>query len=649
MRAISFAVLVLLTLPALAAQPTPIDYADASQVDAWLRHPVYGDPSFDAFERDAGNPIRRGKPPFAWPVNGFFFRDPVSGNWYVYVGDYVRGYVGAAPSRCFLLRSRDTGKTWEPIGEVLPRDPGMFDGDGGKRAGHMPDVSVAYDPADKRYHMLYDWGIDVMPGDPRQDGGIAYAVAERPEGPFVRDKRPLQTWKTTKLILGRYNRPYAQTLIRRKDDWLILADMDHAPNSWAIYAMTSKAARGPYSEPVLVRHVEDDYFHPPLMEGYPAFVHDGYVYAPTTSVARTRNFNCIFRAPLERAHEEAAWELWRHGSVWHAEDVENEHFGIWGQTFSGFVDDRDGVLHTMFPCRDENGMGTINLAHRKWDQPLKNGFHLSGNAGPSMTLLRKTYGDFELGAQFTLRGTAQLMWDHNGLLGPSAPTSDAIPHPLSQRRTMSLTLGSKEGTWSVTHSEGQAVEAAGKVGPRSDWHIALRRRGETMQFSLDGKTLWEGNVPMKPGGVGWYLQPDTHLSVSRFQITGEPRPATRTYFYMEALLDHGEALADWQERAGADAADFHANVGAVSKSGGQAVKWSVTGKRLRLWSPKGPDYGTVEFKLDGKPQGVVDLHEEKPTASSVIWTSEQLDGDYHAVVVQGKSGRFPVDSLEVED
>lgn len=56
------------------------DFARSVHVDAWLRHPVYGDPSFDAFERLPGNPIHRGAPPFEWPVNGFLFRDPVSGH-----------------------------------------------------------------------------------------------------------------------------------------------------------------------------------------------------------------------------------------------------------------------------------------------------------------------------------------------------------------------------------------------------------------------------------------------------------------------------------------------------------------------------------------------------------------------------------------
>ena len=83
----------LFSLAALGEETVPTDFADAAHLDAWHRHPVYGDPSFDAFERASGNPIHRGAPPFEWPVNGFLFEDPVSGNWYVYIGLYAEGYA----------------------------------------------------------------------------------------------------------------------------------------------------------------------------------------------------------------------------------------------------------------------------------------------------------------------------------------------------------------------------------------------------------------------------------------------------------------------------------------------------------------------------------------------------------------------------
>ena len=130
-----------------------------------------------------------------------------------------------------------------------------------------------------------------------------------------------------------------------------------------MFAITSPHPEGPYSERVLVRNVESEYFHPPLMEFFPAFAHDGYVYAPATSVALNRNFNVLFRSPIEQATEPAAWEVFRHGSVWHAEDVEHESHGLWGQTFSGQVD-AAGTLWAMFTSLDSKNWGTVNLAQR---------------------------------------------------------------------------------------------------------------------------------------------------------------------------------------------------------------------------------------------------------------------------------------------
>jgi hypothetical protein len=186
-------------------------------------------------------------------------------------------------------------------------------------------------------------------------------------------------------LLGRYQRTYAATLLRRKRDWMIVALMDHAPNSWALFGITAPKPEGPYGERVLLRNVESDGFHPPLLEYYPAFVHRGFMYAPATSVALNRNHNALFRAPLERAAEPSAWELIQNGSVWHAEDVENEAYGLWGQTLSGWVDG-NGVLQVSFHSRDPKGMGTINIAARPWKQPLRKvGFVMSGHQGPSLT------------------------------------------------------------------------------------------------------------------------------------------------------------------------------------------------------------------------------------------------------------------------
>jgi hypothetical protein len=89
-----------------------------------LRHAVLGDPSFDSFERRPGNPIVRGKPPFNWPVNGFLFEDPKSGNWNAYIGRYLTGYdirPDLPRTHCRVHRSKDGGVSWEELGPSSSR------------------------------------------------------------------------------------------------------------------------------------------------------------------------------------------------------------------------------------------------------------------------------------------------------------------------------------------------------------------------------------------------------------------------------------------------------------------------------------------------------------------------------------------------
>jgi hypothetical protein len=626
------------TLCQAALGATPVtDFAESQQADRWLRHPVYGDASFDAFERTPGNPIHRGRPPFEWPVNGFLFADPVGGKWYLYVGDYCQGYAARA-SRCILYRSTDRGQRWEYLGPVLQGDSAMFDRNGG-----TPDVSVVF--ADGRYHMLYDWGQvqDWM------RGGLAYAWAEQPEGPFHRAAKPItENWSLSPL-LGKYRRTYAGTLIRRRSDWLILGMMDAAPASWAMFAMTAAKPEGPYSQRQLVLNVESDRFHPPLMEGFPAFAYQGYVYAPATSVALNRNFQGVFRAPLDRATEAAAWEIYRYGSFWHAEDVEQEAYGLWGQTPACRIDSA-GILWAMFNSRDLQGMGTVNFARRPWNQPLRpRGLVLSGHQGPSLTCLRRAFRSFELEATLGVRGTARLCWDFHAPLGPDRPTSDATLHPLVRTRHRAVELSSTQ--WKVVSVDalGQTTTlASGSVAQRPKWLLSLHRQPDgCTTLAANGQPLWTAgairDAESAPGAIGLLVEAHSHLSVERFRIAGQPLESRLTYLFTEALLGAGEKAADWQERR---EASFRYGLGAVSRRGDARVKWNVVGTCMTLWSPRGPGFGKVEIRLDGQRQAVLDLHDNNSVASRPVWTSSRLPDAGHAVVLQGVSGVFPVDCLE---
>lgn len=617
------------------------DFAQSRYSERWLRHPVYGDPSFDSFERVPGNPIHRGAPPFEWPVNGFLFHDPVSGHDYIYVGEYTLGYLGR-PSRCVLYRSSDGAQSWTNLGVILQGDVASFD-----KGGHTPDVSVVFYAG--RYHMVYDWGELNF----NTEGGLAYAWAEKPEGPWHRAPQPITRNTTLPKLLGRYQRTYAATLIRRAHDWLIVAMMDAPPNAWALFTMTAPQPEGPWSERKLVRHVESDEFHPPLMEFFPAFTHKGNLYVPSTSVALNRNFNVLFQVPVERATDPNAWVIAQHGSLWHSEDVENETYGLWGQTFSGRVDAKE-TLWAMFNSRDEHGFGTVNLARRAWRQPLRNhGFVLSGHQGPSFTCLRETFREFNLDTTLQLRGTAMVFWDYRGVLGPNLPQSDATLHPLARTRFNAVQLSPTGWKVVCVDEKGRSTTlASGAVASRSTWQLNLqRKRNGCITLQSEEKELWasapEANFTNDDlGAIGLWVEPHTHLFVEKFQIEGKARSVNLNYLGLEALLGAGEDLANWQERA---TPDFRYNTGLVSKRPDARVKWNITGTRVTLWSPRGPEFGEAEVRVDGHRAAVVNLHAEKTEPSKPVWTSQKLRGSFHGIVLQSRTGLFPVDCLQVEE
>lgn len=102
-------------------------------------------------------------------------------------------------------------------------------------------------------------------------------------------------------------------------------------------------------------------YYPPFLEYFPAFVYGGYVYLPATSVSINRNYQYVQRVKVEDVTDPNKYEIFSAGSFWHPEDVENEYAGIWGQTFSAFVDSKNDSIYAMFPSKDKRDYGTINL------------------------------------------------------------------------------------------------------------------------------------------------------------------------------------------------------------------------------------------------------------------------------------------------
>ncbi len=648
----SIALVLLLTVPAAAETPSVIDYARVSQRNEWLRHPVYGDASFDSFTHHRANPVHRGQAPYEWPVNGFLFEDPVSRDWFLYVGHYRTGYRRDAehPSRATVFRSKDQGEHWEDLGPVFPAEEFTFEGEVSPMST-APDVAVVY--ADGRYHMSYDWSTRnttwANAASPSSDSnsGAAYAWAERPEGPYHRTVHPIVTTREQPLLKGKYRRTYASTILRRKNDWLVLTLTDSGPHfGWAYLGMTATSPDGPYSSPKLLLHPQRKGPHPPLMEFHPSFIHDGFIYAPATSVALNRNFQMMWRVPVEEAMNPDAWSIYQHGSMWHADPVEHEHYGIWGQTFSGFVD-HAGIFRVMFPSRDSQGMGTINIASRPWNAPYRDrGFHVSGHAGPSFVRLKRGGVVTHIAATLDVHGTVTLAWNAKGPVGPNRPAADASLHALMLRDYTGLRFGPKSWTLVTVTAQGKSqtiAQGALANSRRIDCALAWDENN-VATLTLHNNEVWSGQLPKNDAAIGILADTFSSAYVERFAITGKAAPAHTFYLHTEAILGAAQTMADWNT---VQDNHFKYGIGVVSHAPNVQGKWNISGTSAILWAPRGPRYGSADIYLNDVIKSRVTFHADRLTTSEPLLTITRLGNTYHSISLRNPEGAVPIDVLEV--
>lgn len=638
-----------------AARTATLDFAQGANADAWLRHPILGDPSFDSFRRGAGNPFVKGTAPFKWPVNVSLLLDPVSGHWYAYVGFYYEGYALAPegePTHCKVFRSVDRGQTWDLVGPIFDNRGFRFEGDA-YPASIAPDVCVVYH--DGRYHMCYDWctsnttWANASAPSGGADSGMAYAWAEKPEGPFHRSPRPILRTSEWQKLAGpgsRYRRVYASSLVRRAKDWLVISDLDSGAHyAWGEIGVTATDPAGPWSKPVVITSLEGDRYYPSPIEAFPAFAHGGYVYDPRTSVGLNRNFQAIFRAPIEKALDPEAWELWQHGSVWHAEHAPHEAYGIWGQTLAARVD-KDGTMHALYPSRHaEGGVGTLGYASRPWTQPLrKSGFTITAHGGRTISLTRAAYDTFDLAAEVVLRsGTARLAWACGMPLGAEG-RADGRPHRLCWTRHRALEL--TRDRWRVVEAgetPDATVVAEGPLAADDPRAVRIKAGAGRAAVTISGQPVWSGAMPSETGPLGLLLEPGTHLTVDKLAITGAPQTAVHTWLCSEGISGAGVAEHAYEK---VDGSQWRFGTGALCKNPHERLKWAFRGSGFRLWLPRGPEFGRIAVKLDGVPLGEIDLSGPAAASAPVLERKRIADG-FHALVVTGLSGTtLPVDCLE---
>jgi hypothetical protein len=624
------------------------DYALLLQKNDWSHHYAYGSPSWDTFERFSNNPIYRGSKGMEWPVNGFLFTDSLSKNWYLYIGEYKENYQTDKDSvttdvNCVIYKSIDKGKTWNKLGDLFPKNMLCYDS---KRI-QVPDVMVTY--SDGKYHMVFDWLTNHFDWLHAEDTGIGYAVSDKPEGPFLVSKIPIKYSSQYKdaPLLNRYWRMYAPMIIKRKDDWVLAYMMDIVGGgSWALAVSTATKPEGPYSEAKIIMNVEKKTGFSPLQEFFPSFTHDGYVYFPATSVSINRNYQSIYRAKIENMTNADKYETFKKGALWHPENTENEYSGIWGQTFTGFIDDKDSI-YVMFLSKDPQNFGTINLAKASWKNlDRKNGFNLNANEGNSFTYIKKVIDVKAIDMKFKLDGTMRILLDFNS---PIDVQNSWGKFSLNQKGADYKEIVINKSTWEINVYDPKNGIIRVDSGKIQKWDsnensVQLKKVNGKYTLSINEKKCWVGTLKNASGLIGIALDPHSHLYANNFVVEGTNKKGYVTHGFYEALVNAGNRESDWDFK---NEKFFLYSKGAVSKKKSSFAKWNFDGKAFELLSPLGPLFGKINIYLDGKLLTKLTLKKQKIVKSKAIFKSAESIMGNHSLYIECLDGLLPLDCIKV--
>jgi hypothetical protein len=628
------------------------DYALLSHKNDWSHDYAFGSPSWDTFKRFPNNPIYRGRKGMEWPVNGFLYSDPVSHNWYLYIGEYKEYYKSDQDTtttdfNCVIYESSDKGNTWNKKGNLFPSNLLSYD----SIKIQVPDLMVTY--ANGKYHMVFDWVSENFDWRKAAQSGLGYAVADRPEGPFFVSKEPLKinTEFKQKPLLNRYWRMYAPMIVKRKNDWALLYMMDSSPaRSWALAVSTASKPEGPYGETKIIMNVEKKTNYQPLQEYFPAFINDGYVYFPGTSVSINRNYQSVYRVKIEDITNASKYEIFNAGTIWHSVNVENEYVGIWGHTFTGFIDDKDSI-YVMFPSKDLKDYGTINLAKASWDYLYRNrGFNLTANEGNTFSYIKKVIDVNDIDLRFKLDGTMHVIWDfHTPLDILDGWGKFSLDQNDAHYNDYKEIVVNKSG-WKINlYDSGKNIIPVDS-GNIVHWdstgnNLKLKKENGKYVLIINDVKCWEGTLKSNPGIIGISLNPHSYFFTDRFVVDGPQRKGFVTYGFYRALVDAGNQDSNWGFKKDTM---FLYGKGAVSKKDSAFAKWNFDGKGIELFSPKGPLYGTINIYLDGKLLKKISLKSPQEIKSSVIFKSTDLKMGSHAIYIESFNGLLHVDCINIE-
>lgn len=634
------------------------DYAKTEHMEKWLRHPVLGDPSFDTFERIGI--VHRSEPPYEWAVNGSIFRD-FDGTWYYYAGLYAYGYGTSMLGRFKIYRSTDRGAHWEDLGFGM--ETGFrFEGDG-QDSDTNPDVVVYFDKKTGKYLLTYDTGNNDCTGEdlfdphtPRKTG-VALAWADSPAGPFHRYKTRILTNTEVYGCCGRFIRFYATTVVPREKDYIAFSLTDSNDHfSWGLAVLTAPTPEGPWSLPHIVLSCDRPEYYPCPLEFFPAEVHNGTVCCSATSVAMNRNYQAVFEAPLEEAHDPSAWRLTANGNVWHAADHPDDHHGIWGQTYHGFVEPDTGRYVVMYPAKDTRNYGTLSLAARPWDTPHSDGFTMTAHGGESVSPILAAYKDFTLDAVFTYKGSVDIAFSYDGVLGPHDSCSDATPADTALSGYCALRFSgtqcavvavSKDGAVKVLAEAAFSKEEA----ERQTVRLWMQWKEKRLSVRIDGRPLFD-RVAVTEACDGaktpaLILQKFSRIECERFALEGDACAYTLTYNAADALLGAGQRRPQPEtvDPTGTLAADvWHRTADGYVGEGLVAAKWNVIGSDFILPLKRSAAYGTIGVWADGNFFGSVNLQGEGETCFEIT----NLKTGTHAIRVAPIKGRIAITKLIVK-
>lgn len=617
-------------------EPVHLDGALLEQRDRWLHHPVLGDPSFDSFERLPCNPIHQGGLDFEWPVNCFLLREAGTRDLYAYISEYPRGYWpqgGRKILRESGYRSRDEGASWEPLGVLMSPEADSYE-----QGAATLDFHLTF--AEGRYHVLYGWC-----DRENRDGGEGYAWASSPAGPFQRSPRPVTSELHSPKPNAKLQRLYAAGVFRRRSDWLLLGMMSTPGNAggyWALVAATAVAPEGPYNVPVVLLAPDNLTFHHPLMEFFPYFEKDGYLYARATSVAANRTYQGLWRAELEQAHCPAAWAFIQDGSQWSWHPSEYEHKGIWGQTWASLVGE-DGSHLALYPSKTKNDLGTINLARSGWMEQRARGFRLSAPNAPALTLFKQAVRDFTLDVDLEFEGWGAILLGHPGILCSDRNGADACVHPLSLTSGFQICF-SPERIW-VEHDHLGSERVRFREGPQRRLRLKITCLEGLLTIWQERQPVYEGVAPlvMQDGSLlGLMVGQGGVLDVHRFELQGEGLRARLSMLSYEALLG---AAAFPETFRFTEEEPFRHGWGHLLLHPGARGKWNYRGRGFELWAPRGPSWGRAKVWVDGEEMGEVSFESPLPSPSAPLLVRDLAEG-YHAVTVEAVEGIVPLDCLD---